>query len=423
MCADSTESDQIAWTDVHPLLHFKADWCGPRLDFGHDLSVVGLSEEAKREYGDVETSPFYSFGFVHGEAYSELDWVALMEMPDAIQHVSTDAVTIPSPGGGGYTCVIPDFERNVAGFAVTQFVRSLRLVKETPCTTPDRTRAQFTPDAAILSLSESGVDMSYSHHPQGPPCPPFEAGDLPLVTGMWDALYRLFNLHGLRRKVFSEVFFAELDAKATEIGRRFSRGIREKDDGGPGEGFIVGGSPAEQRLWALGLREVFLRVFEEVTSNETRLGRAVATFDEGRTLSSDLHAFLSMFLVLENLFNTEPGSTTHKIAVRATRILWDFVPNDYPDRKMPGELTSKRRLFRAVKDLYRDRSNVIHGSLPFSKISLESRSMIVYLTRRCLQTILLNKNLFELFSHRQTAGSEPHQLRDFFRGLELGEDK
>ncbi len=184
--------------------------------------------------------------------------------------------------------------------------------------------------------------------------------------------------------------------------------------------FGRGQSPVEQQWWAEQFREGFFKALKREAANETRLGRAITIFTEGLVLPSELHVFLSMFLVLETLFNTESGDTAHKVGIRLSRVVWGYRPADLLTPHLPYGWDSKSRLYEACKRLYRIRSNVIHGNRSFTReVTDTDKQQAHFLARRSLQTALLNPQLFNLYSAKETE-RKADNLRQFFLDLELG---
>ena len=406
---------------VWPLFHLNAEWGAASYAMGHGLSLARLNSKAKEYCADMENH-FWNICYTVGLAYRDLNWVAVIDIPEATQPVPL--------GAEGHGHHIPRFEDHVARVMIPQFLRSVRLVKPSACIAPESQEAEFDDDGAVSALFGVEPDPAQDRTPSRSHNERLGEDDLGEIGDLWDALYRLFDLGGLRRKVFDEGWFASIDEEAMRRTKEFYAPLVKQAGEMPqdirdflnlGEDFGTGESSREQQMWAQEFSRIFSQKVDDLACNESRLGRAVTIFDDGLVLPSRLHSFLAMFLVLETLFNTEPMNVTHKIAVRATRILHDFHPPDRQDEKLPSGLNAKRELYKTFADLYRTRSNVIHGSVSFSEVSDKDVERTEYLARQCLHTALLNRQLFDLFSHPQTAGKKLNKLRDFFRGLELGE--
>ena len=185
-----------------------------------------------------------------------------------------------------------------------------------------------------------------------------------------------------------------------------------------GEGFETGDSAAWQSWYTENLRDGISQRWDGLLRNETRLGRAVTIFDEGQSLPSEQFAFLSAFVVLENLFNTEPGEIIYKIALRGSKLLWTYGRETPAVSDLCCDTIEKVR--KRIEELYKERSQVTHGAVSFRQhVTKETERVSFFLARGALQTILLMPDLCDRFAAKDTEGMQPESLRRFFRNLEL----
>ena len=142
---------------------------------------------------------------------------------------------------------------------------------------------------------------------------------------------------------------------------------------------------------------------------DTRLGRAMLLFESGMSLPL-LHAFLSMWLVLETLYTDGKGELAHKLATRLARILG-------------GESFDTRECyFERARNAYNQRSKIVHGEKTIDRTkSIDKRTKdalkdTFQFARESLERILCNEELFDWFAERKEDG-----IHKFFRRLDLGE--
>ena len=83
----------------------------------------------------------------------------------------------------------------------------------------------------------------------------------------------------------------------------------------------------------------------------------------------------------------------------------------------------REAIYERVKDVYGERSSLVHGSKRVDKVSPEIRKDAFDLTRACLQRIVCDPNLARLYSdERIKMGGKDTKLIDFYRKLDLGLD-
>jgi len=437
--------------EVWPLFELKAAWPPVKHDLGHGITLLSVTDEARDKLSKEGTGA----GWVADGAYAQVQWVAAIDLPDAQQPVSMDfgARKATLPGGDKVTVPrIPNFEYRVAEHIMSVFLKAVRLFGDTDCYACDCVDAALSEDGNSVALfTVFDICSNAGRRAESSYAIPLR-GDIGLLRELWDGVYDVMRLDKFRQTVFAdEKWFAGLDAAATDrarvmqfldelIARMEDAGLDTSPDSVRREftaviemaskkGHLESSSPQppadrkppDPRYIAEGFAEVFSEQLAELLTNETRLGRAIGLFDKAFLLNSDLHHFLSMFLVLETLLNTEVGETAYKLALRGTRLLLDYcqVPRYEMTQAVPTDPHDLRKEF---KDLYTMRSNVIHGSLPFNRRNVphKMRSKLVQFVRLCLQTVLLNEDLRELFSARETVGRDPKQLRSFFQDMELG---
>jgi hypothetical protein len=201
--------------------------------------------------------------------------------------------------------------------------------------------------------------------------------------------------------VESESFFPGLDLDANTERNQIDPAIRITFENSPlyqVEAFFQE-HWRRQSLSSRDVQEGFIRKHREYFLSRTRIGRALTLFNEGIQLP-ELHAFLSMCLVLETLLS-DPESRfdlTHKITTRYAKIV--------------GKDDSERlQLFQAIKKLYNARSQIVHGSKLLDAIEQADWQQAFELTRKILLRILVDDKLRELYLHQATQDIKPKNIK------------
>ena len=173
------------------------------------------------------------------------------------------------------------------------------------------------------------------------------------------------------------------------------------------------------KLWRYYYRRAFREVFAEAEEDafwvRTRLGRAMKLYDEGLHLP-ELHAFLSMCLVLETLFTVDHGELMHKMATRLAKIV---AVADSPKSRLD--------LYNRCKDLYEKRGLVVHGSTLIDQVDEKLRKDAFELCRLAIRRVLCDPRLRDVCADPTTRDKGSGQkrenvkrLREFFRDIDLG---
>jgi coenzyme F420-reducing hydrogenase delta subunit len=279
-----------------------------------------------------------------------------------------------TPGHEGQVDYLP-FLHPVHALFAKNFLTALSLVKPNRTIAPISFKAKEQAGGKAASISsleasaELGGDGLASAPDEWPPChecesaEPFTYSDLERLRKVWPPIARLRNLQGWAEEMGSERFssFGELQ--------------------------------------------------EEEARGSTRLGRALLLFEDGIRLPG-LHAFLSMWLVLETLYTDGEGEVQHKLAVRLARILC-------------GERFSEREeYFTAAKEAYGLRSDIVHGKDTGKKRQEKKRvawTNAFRFARESLERILCDEELFDVFTDERKDGTKKKdRISGFFKSLDLG---
>jgi len=384
-----------AWK-IYPILHFDAPW--EQHTMGHlalDVRLIRADEaclEQLEKHRDLTTI----FPFVFDPQVSVVHWLLGLRVPQAVDHVpSTDV---------GFS-----FAKKVEDAIATSFVACLKILRSTPAVCPLSYFGEVG-DSTVKILGCPPWDIATPDIPPRCDWPEeFTGEDLLRLPDVWSGMVNLRKLDKWMNAPFQELFFQRLSQAAKEKAKkemrsRFRRTPSEIPEDTT-EAIIE--HFCQETGWNSPYGEALSSLFEEEEQRAfnigTRIGRAVGIFEGGVHLPQ-LHAFLSVCLVLETLLTTDSQEVTHKLATRLAKIVGDEMG--------PAE---KADLFKRAKKVYRERSHVVHGEKSIEQADESVRKEAFNLTRRLLQKILCNKRYLGLFTVATKA-----ELDEFFVGLDLG---
>ena len=115
---------------------------------------------------------------------------------------------------------------------------------------------------------------------------------------------------------------------------------------------------------------------------------------------------VDLFTALEGLFTTDNSEVSYKLA---NRMAWFLFPNFDSDHRL-----NRMEVFKAAKEGYKVRSNVVHGKKFVDTTDMESISIIHSQTRDILLKILYDKKLIDVFT------SDNKKLDEYFNALVHG---
>jgi len=408
---DSQENDSSGAfpCKIFPLMHFSADWPLDRYDFDLGVSLVRASPEhlgrmSKLAFADLcDGSDDFFYGSVEWLLIipwlSEIDkagaWVPTEneEQREATEEdwAQLDAAPTgpPSP---------PCFAHEPRKLFRTSFMTALSVVKSNTAAP----RLEFTGFIDKHEVRVKSADKEWSlYWPGNSPAPlvfmpiitpyyhaeGFDESDLTRLHAVWDGLVELKGLRDWFDPASCRRFFNDVEEKANQaVENRKPKGDQRIED--------------DTREC---YREEFSRCWHDrmrETENRTRLGRAVTLFEQGLHLPP-LHAFLSMCLVLETLYTAREGGVAYNLATRLARVLG------------AGEGRRMREYYRTAREVYRRRSDVIHGRKLFDCVKEPVRKDAFILARESLERILCDSELLGIFSSKETSDK-------FLKDLDLG---
>lgn len=283
------------------------------------------------------------------------------------------------------------FQQSVQETIVNTFILCLKLVRDTSaiCESPfagvDKIKAPIEFADLIDKEGDYADCMVHSSHTKHEP---FLPDDIPIVSELWSRLVKLRQLDKWSTDVFSEPFFAQLDRIACE--KRQSRDTLMRKCLTPELLSEFWDEESQSFYYRKSFQEAFHEREEEIFSNRTRIGRALTLFDQGLNLPA-LHAFLSMCIVLETLFNIGRNEITHQLATRFAKLI------SKDDRARRAEF------YKQVKSIYNGRSEIVHGNKLLEAVDPNIWSEGFNLARLALRTILLDDRLLALYSDPSTS--------------------
>jgi len=416
--AGSVEVPHDAWS-IYPLVYLDAEWSisepqgfdiennadglGPevatRVPVAHeakhcaaevrlmkaDESLLGQLEE----YRDLSTVLEGCFD----KEYGKVQWIIALRMAEVCQPVPEGEIGVSWP-------------ERVEAAIISSFLLCLKVVCSTPALCPVSYFGRVVGDSVQI-LGCPPWDMSLCDQVTTPRCDwpeRCEEQHLRLLHDVWPGIVEARGLRNWLRPEWQDRLFSKVDRGA--VTGALSPGIRKAlqaarlPESEEGVVRLVG-----QDFWDQAYREAFRAEFakeEDACFSKTRIGRALGVFDGGVHLP-ELHAFLSVCLVLETLLSTDSQELAHKLAVRLAKIIMGEAD--------PAE---RRELFRRAKKVYGARSRVVHGETTIAEEPEAVRQDAFVLTRRLLQGILGSANLQCFMAPGNT------RLQSFLEELDVG---
>ena len=386
------------WT-VYPIFHLEANWISEEPEyFDLDIQLIraddGTLKRLAEEVGEGAYPLIFPGSF--DPKYGDVRWLLAVRTPQSSQTVSSERLGI-------------SFKDKIEDAICHSFLTCLKVVRSTAAVCPISCPAIVRGSHVEFGTNRFS-DLVTADAPRCDWPERFEEADLPKIREVWSGLVQLRNLARWRTSLFRDGFFRQLDIAA---GERTDRDFRRRFEGTPLERLVRDQQEnllktlRDTEIWQDAYKDAFSAVFrdqEEANFNsKTRMGRAIGVFEEGVHLPQ-LHAFLSVCLVLETLLTTDSQEVTHKLATRLAKIVGDEAG--------PEE---KADLFKRVKKVYKERSLVVHGEKSIAQVDEIVRKDAFGLTRRLFQKILCNKMYLGWFT---VATNE--ELDKHFMGLDLG---
>lgn len=325
--------------------------------------------------------------------YGKVQWIIALRMAEVCQPVPEWQIGIVWP-------------ERVEAAIINSFLLSLKVVCSTPALCPVSYFGRVVGDSVQI-LGCPPWDMSLCEQVTTPRCDWPERCDeqhLGLLHKVWPGIVEARGLRNWLRPSWQHARMSKVYMWA--VARALSPGIRKA--------LQAAGLPEskdgvvrlfDQDFWNHAYREAFRAEFtkeEDACFSNTRIGRALGVFERGVHLP-ELHAFLSVCLVLETLLSTDSQELAHKLAVRLAKII-----------KGEADPAERRELYRTAKKVYGARSRVVHGEKAIAEEKECVRRNAFVLTRQLLQRILGSDNL----QHFTAPGKA--DLESFFEELDVG---
>jgi hypothetical protein len=208
----------------------------------------------------------------------------------------------------------------------------------------------------------------------------FQLGDLAAIAEVWKRLVDCLALDRFLSHVRSEAFWQQLDREATiEVARAFPLLARDRALWAQREAFL--GPDYYQGKHSEAFRRCFADTIEKAWLRQTRIGRALALFNDGFA-SDPMGAFLLMCFALEALCSVEKrenrrGGITGKLKERIPRLIALGPPG-----------TASEDLAVRVKKVFEERGDIAHGAKRIDSVPLDIRRDAVALACSALRGVL-----------------------------------
>ncbi len=126
-----------------------------------------------------------------------------------------------------------------------------------------------------------------------------------------------------------------------------------------------------------------------------RLFRAFQFFTDAFRVPEP-HRYVAFSICLESLLCTQHSELTFQLATRAAWLLHPF------------DLEARQRIYDHVRELYRLRSNIVHGAHYRVSELDASEAQLVQLLRTLFQMLLARENLWGMFTHKDQKRSDAY---------------
>lgn len=409
-------------SNIWPILYFKADWPAESYKFDFDVSLIKATEEMLEKVGDVTTGAWASNNSAMCNFYQNTEWFLALPSPKPTEHVSPIKIGI-------------SFEHRLQKAIVDSFLLCLKLIHQTAAICPleignvELEGEVIDPDSLHYELDD--MNLFYGVNTDEPPVlmpESFQLGDLQLLSDLWSTIIELRNLKQWSTWIYDEVFWADCDRKSGEevvkklvdaamsnpACSEFSKEERKqykKQWTATFRALLVKGDNIVNDLYQKSLEKVFLEKQDNAFSNRTRIGRALNLFSEGLHLPI-LNSFLSMCLVLETIFTVEDTEITYQFSTRLAN--------------MTGKnLEDKKDIFERARNVYKARSNIVHGRKSIEAIETNILKDAFSFARKSIRHIIRDDKLMKLYSDPITSDEMTDTkkpitaIKDYFRDLDL----
>jgi len=374
---------------IYPIFHLDAKWTNATDYLELGIRLLKADRASLKMLAEVVgggAAPLI-FPDSFDPACGDVCWILAVRVPEPVQRVSAAEIGL-------------SFKDRVETAIAQSFLTSLKLVRSTAAICPVSCSGVVR-ESRISELRDVNCDILTTV--ESPRCDwpeSFEDEDWRRIKEVWSGLVKVRRLDHWMTAPFQSEFSSRLDILA--VKRVLAPFKTLKIDSRDKVEAIIG-----EDGWNHRYREAFRAEFQEeedLTFNaSSRIGRAIGVFEEGVHLPQ-LHAFLSVCLVLETLLTTDSQEVTHKLATRLAKIVGDEAGPEV-----------KRGLYKKAKDVYRERSHVVHGEKSVAQVDEQVRRNAFALTRSLLQKILRSEKYLRLFTVAPKG-----ELDEFFTGLDLG---
>lgn len=136
----------------------------------------------------------------------------------------------------------------------------------------------------------------------------------------------------------------------------------------------------------------------------SRIANAIQFYSSAWQSRNEEKALINLCIVLESLFAPHSQSEIlHQLALNISKFLYS----------KSTEIEQRKSTFKMVKDIYRDRSKIIHGDYSTDWKKLSENTWNAYKTcAKCLNKILLSSKCCEIFRDNK-------RRKEFFKNLQL----
>ena len=154
------------------------------------------------------------------------------------------------------------------------------------------------------------------------------------------------------------------------------------------------------------LRKAWKNLSDTISSNTKfdRLNNAIEFYTRAWQSLNEEQALINLCIVLETLFAPHSQSEiSHQLALNISKFLYET----------KDEIQKRKATYKLVKEIYKDRSKIIHGEYPSKTEQFLDNVWNAYkLCANCLNKILPSKQITEIFRNNG-------KRRDFFHTLQL----
>ncbi len=415
--------EQGSEVSVWPLLYLRANWAGPMIDcFDLGVKLIRADSETLARMKDI-VGPNARFPG-HYVFDSDVQWLLAIPVAQEVQYANSAKLGIST-------------REEVARALVDTFLLSLRLVRQTAAVCPvwfgakvdqnglhtpldsDRTKDYEDPwldwdpgrEFGGETLEEGELEATET----------FEEGDLGSIADLWDRLVHSFSLKGFLTQAHTEMFWQEIDRRATGEADDWFRARSPAISADPGLAEPMVSVLRQDQVWQQRHSEAFRNTLrarlDEIFLRATRIGRALGLFNEAFG-SHPVGAFLLMCFALETLFTVEKPSNRRGITCKLKRRAAELL-------RPGGQAGKPKEVKDKVGRILKERGDLVHGSKRMDCVPEKTQREAVDLTRLSLRTVLSRPELLKLYCDPSTSATPGKKedvggLREFFRKLDGG---